>query len=92
MCPTCRTYNYNDIYAEKVNIIIIPTVGYFAWISHIIVGLIIDLYDMGPSKKIGMADWALITFVPSFIAVVFLNFKKTNNLLVSHWFGQCCPH
>ena len=66
----------------KENIIIVPTVGYFAWISHIIVGLILDLYDMGTTKKIDMSDWTLVTFVPSFMAVVFLNFKKTNKLFV----------
>ncbi|WHY69367.1 hypothetical protein [Neobacillus sp. SuZ13] len=66
----------------KENIIIVPTVGYFAWISHIIVGLILDLYDMGTTKKIDMSDWTLVTFVLSFMAVVFLNFKKTNKLFV----------
>jgi len=66
----------------KENIIIFPIVGYFAWISHIIVGVMLDFLDFGPTKKVEFTDWALVSLLPSILAILFLNFKVDNKYLL----------
>jgi hypothetical protein len=66
----------------RESIVIFPTVGYFAWIAHTLVGLMADLLDFGPTKDIEFADWALITFVPSLMAILYLNLMKTDKALL----------
>jgi lysylphosphatidylglycerol synthetase-like protein (DUF2156 family) len=60
------------------DILVFSIVGYLAWVSHILVGVKWDLLDFGPTKKIEYTDFALVSFVPPLLAILFLNFKKEN--------------
>lgn len=60
----------------REDIITFLIVGYFAWVSHILVGIKLDWVDFGPTKKVEYTDWALVSLVPPFLAVLYLNFKK----------------
>ncbi len=66
----------------RENIIIVPTVGYFAWISHILIGIKLDFLDFGPTKQVEYTDWALVSLVPSLLAVLYLNFERENKYLL----------
>ncbi|MGV2941516.1 hypothetical protein AB5I83_18080 [Mesobacillus sp. LC4] len=59
----------------KEVIILFPIIGYFAWTAHIVVGIMLDFVDFGPTKKVEFTDWALVTFIPSLMGILFLNFK-----------------
>ncbi|WP_066248496.1 hypothetical protein [Neobacillus drentensis] len=60
----------------REDIITFLIVGYVAWVSHILIGVIFDWIDFGPTKNVEYTDWALVSLVPSLLAVVYLNFKK----------------
>lgn len=64
----------------KEVIIMFPIIGYFAWTAHIVVGIMLDFVDFGPTKNVEFTDWALVTFIPSLMGILFLNFK-TNRLI-----------
>ncbi len=66
----------------RESLVIFTTVGYFAWDAHIIIGFMLDFLDFGPTKKVEFTDWALVSFVPPLIAILFLNLKKTDNYLL----------
>ncbi|WRP07633.1 hypothetical protein U9J35_05545 [Rossellomorea aquimaris] len=60
----------------RENLIMFPFVGYFAAVAHVLVGLLLDYVDFGPTKSVEFSDFALVAFAPSFIALLFLNFMK----------------
>lgn len=60
----------------RENLIVFFSVGYFAWIAHLSIGLMADFYDLGSTKKVEFDDWLMVTLVPSLISIVYLNFKK----------------
>jgi len=66
----------------KENLIMFPFVGYFAAVAHILVGIMVDLVDFGPTKSVEFTDFVLVAFAPSFIALLFLNFMKPDKPLI----------
>ncbi|MGM0852871.1 MAG: hypothetical protein ACQEWI_09730 [Bacillota bacterium] len=60
----------------RENFIMFPLVGYFAAGAHILVGIMLDFVDVGPTKSVEFSDFVLVAFAPSFIALLFLNFMK----------------
>ncbi len=59
-----------------------PFVGYFAAVAHVLVGLMLDYVDFGPTKSVEFSDFALVAFAPSLIALLFLNFMKQEKHLL----------
>ncbi|MGG1631201.1 hypothetical protein [Rossellomorea sp. NRS-1567] len=66
----------------RENLIMFPFVGYFAAVAHVLVGLLLDYVDIGPTKSVEFSDFALVAFAPSFIALLFLNFMKQDKHLL----------
>ncbi|MGM0840018.1 MAG: hypothetical protein ACQEWE_04775 [Bacillota bacterium] len=66
----------------RENLIMFPFVGYFAAVAHVLVGLILDYVDFGPTKSVEISDFALVAFAPSLIALLFLNFMKQEKHLL----------
>ncbi|MFI8575516.1 hypothetical protein ACIGEL_07360 [Rossellomorea aquimaris] len=66
----------------RENLIMFPFVGYFAAVAHVLVGLLLDYVDFGPTKSVEFSDFALVAFAPSFIALLFLNFMKQDKHLL----------
>lgn len=66
----------------RENILVFATIGYIVWNGHLIVGIMLDLYNLGRSEKIEFLDWLLVTLAPALIAVLYLNFKKTDKYLL----------
>ncbi|MGM0751544.1 MAG: hypothetical protein ACQET6_06395 [Bacillota bacterium] len=60
----------------RENLIMFPFVGYFAAVAHVLVGLMLDYVDFGPTKSVEFSDFALVAFAPSFIALLYLNMLK----------------
>jgi hypothetical protein len=63
----------------KENILIFATVGYLAWNANLLAGVLLNLFDLGPTPKVDPSDILLVSFVPSLIAILALNFM-TNNI------------
>jgi hypothetical protein len=57
-------------------------VGYIAWIGDMIISVIFDLYDIGPTKEATPIDIFAISMIPAQFSIVFLNFlpKKNNRI------------
>ncbi|WP_160725239.1 hypothetical protein [Bacillus sp. USDA818B3_A] len=54
-------------------------VGYLAWISDSILGKMLDLVDFGHPKITGIGEFFSYSFIPSSMAVIYLNYlEKTN--------------
>ncbi|MGF3104782.1 hypothetical protein [Rossellomorea sp. DUT-2] len=66
----------------RENLIMFPFVGYFAAVAHVLVGLMLDYVDFGPTKSVEFSDFALVAFAPSLIALLFLNFMKQEKHLL----------
>jgi hypothetical protein len=66
----------------RENILVFASVGYLAWSSHLVMGVMINLYDFGRTEKVEFLDWLLITLAPSLITVLYLNLKKTDRYLL----------
>lgn len=66
----------------KENILVFASIGYIAWNSHMIIGVMLDLLDFGRSKEVEFIDWLFVTLSPPLIAVLYLNFKKTDRYLL----------
>jgi hypothetical protein len=60
----------------RENLIMFPFVGYFAAVAHVLVGIMLDYVDFGPTKSVEISDFALVAFAPSFIALLYLNMLK----------------
>jgi hypothetical protein len=65
----------------KENIIMFPIIGYFAWTTHIFVGIMLNFVDFGPTPNVEFTDWALVTFIPALIGILFLNFKTDRYMI-----------
>ncbi|MCM3576383.1 MULTISPECIES: hypothetical protein [Mesobacillus] len=65
----------------KENIIMFPIIGYFAWTAHTVFGMMLDFVDFGPTKKVELTDWALVTFIPPLLGILFLNFKTSKYMI-----------
>jgi hypothetical protein len=63
----------------KENILIFATVGYMSWNADLLAGVLLNLFNLGPTPKVDPSDILLISFVPSLIAILSLNFM-TNNI------------
>ncbi|RPJ97659.1 hypothetical protein [Priestia endophytica] len=54
-------------------------VGYVAWISDTVVGGILDLVDLGNPEITGLGELASYSFIPSSLAVIYLNYANKSN-------------
>ncbi|PFA63126.1 hypothetical protein CN378_19045 [Bacillus sp. AFS015802] len=65
----------------KENLIMFPFIGYFAAVSHVVVGLMLDYVDFGYYKKVEVTDLFLVMLTPSLIGLLFLNLVKNGKFL-----------
>ncbi|WP_134686738.1 hypothetical protein [Brevibacillus migulae] len=65
----------------KENVLVFLSVGYIVWNGHVVVGIMLDLYDFGPSGKVGFLDWLFVNLAPAITALLYLNLKSDKNLL-----------
>ncbi|MCI1856680.1 MAG: hypothetical protein LKI80_00835 [Sporolactobacillus sp.] len=54
-------------------------VGFVAWIADTLVGNIFDLYNSGKPDVTGLGDFLSFAFIPSSLAVIYLNFRTERN-------------
>ena len=54
-------------------------VGFVTWFSDGLLGRVFDLFDIGDPKKAGLGDILSYTFIPTSLAILYLNFLTKNN-------------
>ena len=54
-------------------------VGFITWFSDGLIARELDLFDIGDPKKAGIGDLLSYTFIPSSLAILFLNYLAPNN-------------
>ena len=54
-------------------------VGFITWFSDGLIARELDLFDIGDPKKAGIGDLLSYTFIPSSLAILYLNYLTTNN-------------
>ncbi|MCL1630532.1 hypothetical protein M3N64_01010 [Sporolactobacillus sp. CPB3-1] len=55
------------------------SIGFLTWVIDTLTGNILDLYDVGHAGITGIGDFLSFSFVPSSLAVIFLNFRTEKN-------------
>ncbi|MCO7127928.1 hypothetical protein NIE88_19495 [Sporolactobacillus shoreicorticis] len=53
--------------------------GFIAWMLDSITGNMFDFYDVGNAYILGLGDFMAFSFIPSSLAVIFLNFRTEKN-------------
>jgi hypothetical protein len=59
--------------------ITIGVIGYATWISDSIFARYLNLVDFGAPKIVGIGEFITYSFVPSSLAVIYLNYLKVSN-------------
>ncbi|WP_431804670.1 hypothetical protein [Halobacillus andaensis] len=54
-------------------------VAFVTWFSDSMIARGFDLFDLGDPKKTGLGDLLSYTFIPSSLAILYLNYLKKNN-------------
>jgi hypothetical protein len=53
--------------------------GFIAWMLDTITGNVFDFYDVGNPNITGLGDFMAFSFIPSSLAVIYLNFRTGKN-------------
>ncbi|MCM3213371.1 hypothetical protein ABER75_19730 [Niallia taxi] len=62
-------------------------VGLATWLSDGILSRALDLFDIGDPKKAGLGDILSYTFIPTSLAILFINyFTRKNRWILTSWF------
>ncbi|MED4229554.1 hypothetical protein [Neobacillus cucumis] len=68
-----KNISWREIY------ITFAVVGFGTWFSDGLIARELDLFDIGDPKKAGIGDLLSYTFIPSSLAILYLNYLTTNN-------------
>lgn len=75
------------LYSARINrwrqtFITFGVVGYIAWMTDMITGVLLDLFDLGNPSIEGIGDIFSFGIIPSSLACIFVNYLNEKNRLV----------